>query len=142
MTRTTSTTAIALLMTAVTCGCGDSDSPSRGAGESRSATGGNEPGSGPLRVASIVFVGQKDACPCTRERIDSTWGALQDALSRSSGIAVERIQLDVDERRYDQLDDLGSLIVAPGIYLFNAEGGFVELLQGEVEAYRIAEALR
>jgi hypothetical protein len=48
----------------------------------------------------------------------------------------------VDEKRYDELDDLRSIMVAPGIYFFDKDGKLIEVLQGEVEEYRIAEAIR
>jgi hypothetical protein len=38
-------------------------------------------------VAKIVFVGQKEACPCTRDRIDTTWNALESTLNRPSPTA-------------------------------------------------------
>jgi hypothetical protein len=93
-------------------------------------------------VAKIVFVGQKQACPCTRDRIDTTWKALESVLAEGPEIPVEQIQLDVDEKRYEQLNDLESLMVAPGIYFFDRDGGLVEVLQGEVEEYKIAEVIK
>jgi hypothetical protein len=94
------------------------------------------------RVAEIVFVGQKEACNCTRDRIDKMWGRLESVLVSGPKVKVERIDLDVDEKRYNELDDKRSLVVPPGIYLLDARGKVVELLQGEVEEYQIAGALQ
>lgn len=93
-------------------------------------------------VGKIVFVGQNDACPCTRKRVDDTWNMLQGALAEGPAIPVEKIQLDVDEKRYDELDALQSIMVAPGIYFFDKDGKLIELLQGEVEEYKIDEVIR
>lgn len=93
-------------------------------------------------VGKIVFVGQKEACPCTRKRVDDTWQLLQEVLAEGPKIPVEKIQLDVDEERYDELDDLSSLMVAPGIYFFDKDGKLIEMLQGEVEEYKIAGLIR
>ncbi len=93
-------------------------------------------------VVKIVFVGQKQACKCTRERIDKSWKVLQDALEGWKDIAVERIQLDVNEERYDKLDDVKSLMVPPGLYFFDANKKLIHMIQGEVEEYQILEVLR
>jgi hypothetical protein len=93
-------------------------------------------------VGKIVFVGQKEACPCTRKRVDDTWKVLRGVLADRPEIPVEKIQLDVDEERYDELDDLQSIMVAPGIYFFDKHGKLIEMLQGEVEGYKIAEVIR
>jgi hypothetical protein len=94
------------------------------------------------RVAKIVFVGQKQACPCTRKRIDETWKTLQGVLAKGPKIAVERIHLDVDEERYDELDELKSMIVPPGIYFFDKDSKLIELLQGGAVEAKIADIIK
>lgn len=94
------------------------------------------------RVASIVFVGQKDACQCTRDRIDASWAALEAALGRQPAVQVERIQEDVDTARADEFAGLKPVIVVPGIYFLDEKGKLVELLQGEVTADQVAAVLR
>ena len=93
-------------------------------------------------VAKIVFVGQKEACPCTRKRVDQTWKTLQSVLANGPKIPVEKIQLDVDEKRYDELDDMESLVVAPGIYFFDVDDRILKLLQGESSAEQIESVIR
>jgi hypothetical protein len=92
-------------------------------------------------VVKIVFVGQKRACEGTRKRIDTTWKNLQDTLGQRNDVAVESIQLDVDEERADKLEDLRSLIVPPGLYFFDANENLVEMLQGELISEQIAKVL-
>lgn len=94
------------------------------------------------RVASIVFVGQKDACQCTRDRIDASWAALETALGRQPAVPVERIQEDVDTARAEEYAKLKPVIVVPGIYFLDEKGGLVELLQGEVKAEQVSAVLR
>lgn len=92
-------------------------------------------------VVKIVFVGQKQACDCTRNRIDKVWTTLQSTLRGKHDIPVVRIQLDVDEEAADKLDSLRSLMVAPGIYFFDANENLLEMLQGEVTAEQISKVL-
>ena len=92
-------------------------------------------------VAKIVFVGQKDACECTRDRIDTSWTALQKVLGENSGILVERIQLDVEDQEADRLDDLRAMIVVPGIYFIDKNEDLLEMLQGEVTPRQVEKML-
>ncbi len=92
-------------------------------------------------VVRIVFVGQKEACNCTRDRIDGSWSILQDTLKEWKTIAIERIQLDVDEKRYKELGNTKPLMVAPGLYFYDANNKLLDMLQGETEAYQILNVL-
>ena len=94
------------------------------------------------QVSSIVFVGQQDACECDRERIDKGWQALQEVLGQGKNVAVKRLQIDVDEAEADTYDDMRSIMVLPGLYFLNEKGEIVEMLQGEVDGRKIAEALQ
>ena len=55
---------------------------------------------------------------------------------------IERIELDVDEARMEQLEQLAKVMVVPGLYFLRADGSLVELLQGEVEADKVSELLK
>ena len=94
---------------------------------------------GPVR--RVVFVGQKKACDCTHTRIDEGWSVLQAALAKAKPVEVERIQRDVDKAEAARLIKLKPLMVAPGLYLFDAQGRLVELLQGEVDEARLSTLL-
>jgi hypothetical protein len=92
-------------------------------------------------VAKIVFVGQREACDCTRQRIDTTWAALEQALRERPTIEVEKLERDVNEDEADRYDDLKPLMVAPGVYLLDSDGQLVELLQGKVTVAQLERAL-
>ncbi|MCP4676069.1 MAG: cytochrome c biogenesis protein CcdA [Deltaproteobacteria bacterium] len=94
------------------------------------------------RVSKIVFIGQKQACECTRNRIDETWKALESALEGGPALPVERLHLDVDEEKTEKYHEMRALMVAPGIYFFNESGKLFEMLQGEVRVDEFAEVLR
>ena len=93
------------------------------------------------KVARIVFVGQKQACDCTRNRIETTWNTLSDVLKAKTGIPVKRIQCDVDVEETKKMAKLKPLMVAPGIYFINKKEGLVELLQGEVTKEQIEKLI-
>lgn len=94
-----------------------------------------------INIEKIVFVGQKQACNCTRERIDKSWKVLQEVMKDKKDVKIERVQLDVDETRYEDLNKLRPLLTAPGMYFFDENGQLVEMLQGELEEYQILSIL-
>ena len=118
---------------------------SRASGESArtepSPTEGAEQPGPSASVARIVFIDQEQACDCTRRRIDGSWAALQAALGRDSGIAVERIHRDTQEEQAEQYRLLRPMVTVPGIYLLDGRGAVVELLQGEVTEEQVRTAL-
>ncbi len=93
------------------------------------------------KVAKIVFVGQKEACECTRKRVDDSLAALEEALSGRGDIAVEKLLLDVDEAKVAVYHKLGAIMVPPAIYLLDSSGALIEMLQGEVTSEQIAIAI-
>ena len=102
----------------------------------------DQPASAGASVARIVFVGQKDACQCARDRIDASWAALETVLERKPAVPVERIQEDVDAAKADEYAKLKTVIVVPGIYFLDEKGKLVELLQGEVNAEQVTAVLK
>lgn len=92
-------------------------------------------------VAKIVFVGKKEACDCTRKRVKDSFAALQGALGGQAGIAIERLQIDADKEKVAPYRKLRALMVLPGIYLLDAKGALVEMLQGEVTEAQLKKAL-
>ena len=93
------------------------------------------------KVARIVVIGQKEACKCTRDRINASWRALQSANSTSPQVPVERLQWDVDEEAAGKYLDIKALIVLPGIYFLDKKGALIEMLQGQVREEKIYELL-
>jgi len=92
-------------------------------------------------VARIVFVGQREACDCFKERIAKTWKALETALEGHKDLPVERLELDVDEAKVDPYEQMQALMTAPGVYLLDSEGKLVKMLQGELTAEQLRRAL-
>ena len=92
-------------------------------------------------VARIVFVGQAQACDCTRTRIDGSWRALQAALGEGSDIAVERLERDRQPDEVEEYRMLRPFVTVPAIYLLDENGAIVELLQGEVTEAQVRAAL-
>ena len=93
------------------------------------------------QVARIVFIGQKDACQCTHDRIDASWAALQ-AVMEKVKIPVERIQLDLDKAAAERYTKLRSPMVLPGIYFLDDNDKLIDLLQGEVTEKQITKIIR
>ena len=93
------------------------------------------------KVAKIVFVGKKNACDCTRKRVDDSFAAMQKALQGRSDIAVERIQVDVDEEAAAQYQKLRPIMVLPAIYLLENTLALGDLLQGEVAPEQLRKAI-
>jgi len=102
----------------------------------------DKPASSGGSVGRIIFVGQKDACQCTRDRIDTSWAALEAVLGREPAVPVERIQLDVDAAKAEEYAKLKAIIVVPGIYFLDEKGKLVELLQGEVSPKQVTAVLQ
>jgi len=92
-------------------------------------------------IALIVFIGQDQACACTRDRIDKSWKALQEALAGRPKIDVHKIQWDVDEMEAEKYSALKPVMVIPGIYFLDDKGGLAGFLQGEVTAGQIAAVM-
>ena len=93
------------------------------------------------KVARVVFVGQRDACDCTRNRIDASWKAVEQALAGSPDIEVQRLELDVDEAKAAEYDSMRSLMVPPGVYLLDQHGKLIDMLQGELKVEQVKGAL-
>jgi hypothetical protein len=134
---------IILLATAVVAGCGQSSTPPGEAtpAKAKAPVARAEPAPENRGVAKIVFVGQKDACECTRKRVDDSLAALEKALSGRTDIPVEKLELDVDKAEVAVYQELGAIMVAPAIYLLDGSGGLVEMLQGAVTPDQILVAM-
>ena len=93
-------------------------------------------------VAKIVFIDQEVCCDCTRERIDGTWAALSKAMEGGAGVPVERFHLDTQEEQARPYLAMRPLMVAPGLYFLDSDGGLVEMLQGELSEGQIGAVLQ
>lgn len=96
---------------------------------------------GAAPVARIVFLDKEDACDCTRQRIAGTWAALQAALGTPASLPVERIHVDTQAALAQTYTLVRPLLVAPGVYLLDANDAVIDVLQGEVTSAQIAAKL-
>ena len=95
------------------------------------------------KVAKIVFIDQEECCDCTRERIDSSWAALQKVLKgRVPMIPVERVHRDKESDKAEGFRLMKPYMVVPAVYLLDASGALVEQLQGEITVEQFTKALR
>ena len=94
------------------------------------------------RVAKIVFVGQKQACPCTRKRIDGSWAALQAAAGARKHILIEQLYMDTDEAKVEPYEEMRAIMVLPAVYLLDGSGKLIDMLQGEITADNFNHALQ
>jgi len=93
------------------------------------------------KVSRVVFVDQEQACDCTTKRIGVTWTALQEALAGRQDLPVERIHADTQPTEAAPYLELRPMMVAPGVYFLDVDGGLIDQLQGELTAIQIAEKL-
>jgi hypothetical protein len=93
------------------------------------------------KIAKIVFVGKKNACPCTRKKIKASWTALQKALSKPTKLVVERLQIDTDGAKVKPYKKQKAMIALPAIYFVDSETNVLQLLQGKVTKQKIAAVL-
>ncbi len=92
-------------------------------------------------VARIVFVDQKEACACTKKRIDGSWKAIIDVLGFPPDIDVERIHMDTQQVLAEPYKKMKPVMVSPGIYFFDKQGKLATMLQGDVSADQIKKAI-
>ena len=105
--------------------------------ESAATTGATAAG----RVTQVVFIGQREACKCTRNRIDATWAALEQVLANHPEIEVKKLEQDVQQEEADRYDELKPLMVAPGVYLMDGNGKLVQMLQGALTSKQLEQAM-
>jgi hypothetical protein len=91
------------------------------------------------KVGKIVFVGQKDACDCTKNRVKESWNALQFVLKKHKSVKVERIAVDVERDRVKSLKKQRRFMVVPALYFFNPAGKLVAMLEGELKPNQISQ---
>jgi hypothetical protein len=94
------------------------------------------------KITKIVFIGKKNACDCTRKRVDDSFAALRTALGDHPDMAIEQLQVDVDQESVVHYQKLRPIMVLPAIYLLEGSGALVDVLQGEVTTEQIANVLQ
>jgi len=92
-------------------------------------------------VARIVFVGQQEACDCTKKRIADSWATLERVLGGRKDIPVERLRIDANEAEVAPYLETRAVMVIPGAYFLDKQGGIIELLQGELSEDQVSRLL-
>lgn len=93
-------------------------------------------------VSRVVFLDLEDCCECTRNRIETSWNALQAALSGDPGSPpVERVHMDSQSQQAAPYQALKPAMVAPALYFLDRDGRLVAFLQGEVTDAQVRDAL-
>ena len=93
------------------------------------------------RVASIVFIGKKKACPCTKKQIAAGWKALKAGLGKRR-IPVKRIQEDVHTAEASRYKKKRAYRALPAIYFLTSAGKVIDLLQGIVTTADVQQVLK
>jgi len=93
-------------------------------------------------VARIVFLDLEDCCECTRNRIDTSWNALQATLSGDGAAPpVDRIHMDTQSGKAAPYQELKPVMVAPALYFLGKDGKLLTFLQGEVKEEQISNLI-
>ncbi len=96
------------------------------------------------KVTQIVFVGKKNACPCTKKSIDAGKKALQSVLGKQSRYRLQELNFDVeaDREKVDALREKRAMTALPAIYFLDAAGEVKERLQGDITEAQIRAVLK
>ncbi len=89
-------------------------------------------------VHHVVFIGQAQACACTKDRVATSWAALQEVVA-SQPLPVERLDVRDDAKRVRELTAMHRFVAVPAVYFLADDGSLVEMLQGELSAEMIRE---
>lgn len=118
-------------------GCSQDQSPTKPAQEAPVVAQKERPD-----VARILFLDLQECCECTRNRIDTSWNALQAALSGDDGAPpVERIHMDTQSDRAAPWLETKPVMVAPGLYFLGRDDKLQSFLQGEVREDQVTDVL-
>jgi len=93
------------------------------------------------RVDHLVFVDKENACDCTKKRVDAAWNAVH-AVWGADRSSPERVHADTQAERLEALRQKRPALALPAIYLLDAHGEVVTLLQGEVSEDELRQAIR
>ena len=93
------------------------------------------------KVVKIVFVGKEHACDCTRKKVDTALAALQKVLGTPPKMPVEMLKVDTEEEKVEPYRKQKPIMAIPAIYFVDGKSRVVDLLQGEVTAEQIGQAV-
>lgn len=93
-------------------------------------------------VARLVFLDKAEACECTQKTINKGWSTLQTALGSGNPLPVDRIHIDTQADQAAPLLAQRKIVAVPALYVLDASGNVLEMLQGELEEAEVRKAMR
>jgi hypothetical protein len=93
-------------------------------------------------VSKLVFVVKEQACDCTRKKIDAAEAAIQQVLGDPSRLPVETLKADTQPEQVEPYRQQKPMMAIPAIYLVDANGSAIELLQGEITTEQLSKAVK
>jgi len=126
---------------AVASGCNRDAEASGSAGQPQAEQPAG-PSAGKSAIARLAFVDKADACECTRKNIDKGWGALQTVLGAGNPMPVDRIHMDTQADQAAPLLAQRKIVAVPAVYLLDANGFVIDVLQGDLQETDLRKALQ
>lgn len=141
MLRSSYVLVVMALGLAVAAGCDKKAEASNGTGQpaatqTANATAKKSP------VARLAFLDKAEACECTQKTINKGWGSLQAVLGSGNPMPVDRIHVDTQADQAAPLLAQRKIIAVPALYLLDANGFVIDMLQGDIEESDVRKALQ
>lgn len=141
MVRSSYVLALMVIGLAAAAGCNRKAEASGGTGPSQAApTSSAEAKKSP--VARLAFLDKAEACECTQKNIDKGWAALQAVLGSGNPLPVDRIHVDTQADQAAPLLAQRKVVTVPALYLLDANGFVIDMLQGELQESDVRKALQ
>jgi hypothetical protein len=138
MLRATCSLVIVALALALTAGCEKNAEPASATGDNQAVNTAPKPSA----VARLAFLDKADACDCTKANIDKGWTALQAALGAGNAVPVDRIHMDTQADQAAPLLAQRKIVAVPALYLLDASGNVLDLMQGDIQEAAVRKALQ
>ncbi len=100
------------------------------------------PSTGKSAIARLAFIDKADACDCTRNSIGKGWSSLQTVLGTSNPMPVDRIHTNTQTDPAAPLLNQRKIVAVPAVYLLDANGFVIDVLQGDLQETDLRKALR
>jgi hypothetical protein len=94
------------------------------------------------QVARIVFLDKKEACDCTRKRVQQAWALLDRTMKAVRVVPVERIFVDTQAATAAGYQAKRPAQALPAVYFLDDKSGVIDMLQGDLEEEPVATLLR
>ncbi len=125
---------VLVLLLSVTVGCGGRGRDSALSSNATSPVSASS-------LARIILVDEEECCNCTRDRINATVGALNEALGQPPAFPVERLHKDTQPEMVAAYSTFRPIMVIPAVYFVDANDAILDMLQGELKSEQIAAVI-